>query len=140
MLLKATPMLRTLELRGTEVDWSDLAPLQHLERLFIFSTIVHSSTPAAASPLPLLRHLHTHRVDFSRSADHFLTPHFLPRLIALSFLPPNTPSRPLETLIPQLQAISFAYANDSEFPSRRRSNFSISIPHRDRGKYYRSAM
>ena len=114
MLLKSVPLARTLELRGIEVDWSDLAPLQHLERLFMFSTIVHSSSPTTASPLPRLRHLHTHRVDFSRSADHFLVPSFLPRLRAWSFLPPNTPSRPLEPLFPQLHAVSLAYMNDCE--------------------------
>ena len=93
-----------LSLTEVTLDVEDLTQLRCLRRLEIDNVEIIGSLASSTLSLPSLRRLHLYQCTVTSSASHFLTPSFLPSLRHLQLCD----SRPdLDSLIPQLEAISF---------------------------------
>ena len=91
------------------VSVDDLAHLQQVRRLELYTLELVGSAASSSLSLPSLRRLVLFSVLISPSAAHLLTPSFLPQLRQLGLYAVEDS---VDALIPQLEAISFGPTND----------------------------
>ena len=101
-LLRCAPQVANLYIIRGSVDIHDLARLQQLRRLEMIGCFIVGSPSSSLLRLPHLQRLSLYNCRLNRSATHFLTPTFLPRLRHL-----HVPSCALaDSLVQQLEIIT----------------------------------